>query len=232
MSLLDDVIDASGGLAHWNGLSRFTLHLSIGGTLFDGVGRANAFKDVTAEGSTRSQSIRFTGISGGTHSGSFQSDAITIETWDGKLLRFWRNPSLAFPHSSSAVLSDELHLVFFCGVAIWTHLSSPFLLARPDVDSEELPSTKDSWRRLRAHFPSDLITLAPEQVFHFDPHGLQRRTDHDLFGMNVVHCSWAHESFGGVVVPTLRRARRLDRDGTVVAKPVLMDIEIFDALFE
>ena len=34
MALLDDVIDASGGLARWNSLNRFTLHLSVGGMLF------------------------------------------------------------------------------------------------------------------------------------------------------------------------------------------------------
>jgi hypothetical protein len=34
------------------------------------------------------------------------------------------------------------------------------------------------------------------------------------------------------VVPTLRRAQTLRPDGTVVAKPVLMDVEIFDAVFE
>ena len=76
------------------------------------------------------------------------------------------------------------------------------------------------------------ITLAPEQIFYFDENALQRRTDHDLFGMKVAHHSWAHDSFGGIVVPTLRRAQALQPDGTVVAKPVLMDVEIFDAVFE
>ena len=92
--------------------------------------------------------------------------------------------------------------------------------------------TRQFWRRLRAQFPSSLITLAPEQIFYFDENALQRRTDHDLFGMKVAHHSWAHDSFGGIVVPTLRRAQALQPDGTVVAKPVLMDVEIFDAVFE
>jgi hypothetical protein len=64
MALLDDVIDASGGLARWNSLNRFTLHLSVGGTLFSSAGHAREFKDVTAEGSTHTQSVRFTGITG------------------------------------------------------------------------------------------------------------------------------------------------------------------------
>ncbi|WFU75131.1 hypothetical protein [Bradyrhizobium sp. CB2312] len=235
MALLDDAIDACGGMAHWNSLDRFTLHLSVGGTLFASAGHAREFKDVTAEGSTRTQSVRFTGITGGEHSGTFQPDAITIESLDGDVLRTWRNPSLAFPEVGSPTLADELHLVFFCGVAIWNYLTNPFLLAHPDVVTEELAPWRENtetWRRLRAQFPPHLITLAPEQIFYFDENALQRRTDHDLFGTKVAHYSWAHDSFGGIVVPTLRRAQTRRPDGSVVAKPVLMDVEIFDAVFE
>ncbi|MBW7973753.1 hypothetical protein [Bradyrhizobium sp. BR 10289] len=235
MALLDDVIDASGGLARWNSLNRFTLHLSVSGTLFSSAGHAREFKDVTAEGSTRTQSIRFTGITGGEHSGCFQPDAITIESLDGAVLRTWPNPSLAFPDASSPALADELHLVFFCGVAIWNYLTIPFLLAHPDVVVEELApwhEGTETWRRMRAQFPPHLITLAPEQTFYFDANALQRRTDHDLFGMKVTHHSWAHDSFSGIVVPTLRRVQTLQPDGNAIAKPVLMDVEIFDAVFE
>lgn len=235
MALLDDVIDASGGMTRWNSLDRFTLHLSIGGTLFASAGHAREFKDVTAEGSTRTQSIRFTGITGGEHSGSFQPDAITIESLDGEVLRTWRNPSLAFPEVGSPALADELHLVFFCGVAIWNYLTNPFLLAHPDVVTEELTPWRENaatWRRLRAQFPAHLITLAREQIFYFDENALQRRTDHDLFGIKLAHYSWAHDRFCGIVVPTLRRAQSLQPDGSVIAKPVLMDVEIFDAMFE
>ena len=235
MALLDDAIDACGGLARWNGLNRFTLHLSVGGTLFSDAGHAREFKDVTAEGSTRTQSVRFTGITGGERSGAFLPDAITIESLDGQVLQTWSNPNLAFPANGAHALADELHLVFFCGVAIWNYLTTPFLLAHPDIVVEELPPWQEhteTWRRLRAQFPPSLITLASEQVFYFDENALQRRTDHDLFGTKLTHYSWAHENFGGIVVPTLRRAQTLRHDGTVIAKPVLIDVEIFDAVFE
>nr|WP_249148784.1 hypothetical protein [Bradyrhizobium manausense] len=235
MALLDDAIDACGGLTRWNNLSRFTLHLSVGGALFSDAGHAREFKDVTAEGSTRTQSVRFTGITGGERSGAFQPDAITIESLDGHVLRTWRNPSLAFPTHGAHALADELHLVFFCGVQIWNYLTTPFLLARPDVAVEELPpwqENRETWRRLRAQFPPDLISLASEHVFYFDDSALQRRTDHDLLGARVAHYSWAHETFGGIVVPTLRRTLALQPDAAVIAKPVLIDVEIFDAVFE
>ena len=235
MALLDDAIDASGGLTRWNSLSRFTLHLSVGGTLFSDAGHGREFKDVIAEGSTRTQSVRFTGITGGEACGSFQPDAITIESLDGQALRTWSNPALAFAGDATHSLADELHLVFFCGVAIWTYLTTPFLLARPDVAVEELPPWHehgDVWRRLRAQFPANLLTHAPEQIFYFDEKALQRRSNHDLFGTKVAHHSWAHQTFCGIEVPTLRRTQMLQPDGTVIAKPVLLDVEIFDASFE
>jgi hypothetical protein len=235
MALLDDAIDASGGMARWNSLSRFTLHLSIGGTLFSDAGHAGHFKEVIAEGSTRTQAVRFVGITGGDKCGSFQPDAITIENLDGQVLRTWHNPSLAFADGGAHPLADELHLVLFCGVAIWNDLTTPFLLARPDVSVEELAPWRENdelWRRLHVHFPPGLITQAVEQTFYFDQQARQRRSDGDLFGTKVAHYSWAHQTFGGIVVPTLRRSQLLQPDGAVAARPILIDVEIFDACFE
>jgi hypothetical protein len=42
----------------------------------------------------------------------------------------------------------------------------------------------------------------------------------------------AHQRFSGVLVPTLCRLLRLASDGAPIAKPSLLDIEIFDAVFE
>jgi hypothetical protein len=235
MALLDDAIDAVGGLSRWTSLSRFTLHLSFGGTLFTQAGHAGHFKDVVAEGSTRTQSVRFTGITGGQECASFQPDSVTIESIDGEILRIWRHPQLPLPDRAIHPLADELHLVFFCGFAIWSYLTTPFLLARPDVQVEELAPWHENgalWHRLRARFPSDIVTHNSEQIFYFDEKALQRRVDHDLLGTRVADYSWAHQAFSDIMVPTLRRSQMLRSDGTVVAKPALIDVEIFDATFD
>jgi len=235
MALLDDAIEASGGLARWNKLQRFTLHLSIKGTLFSGIGRARQFKDLIAEGSTQAQSVRFTGLTRGEKSGTYQPDSVTIENLDGQILRTWLNPSLEFLDHTDDPLADDLHLVFFCGFSIWNYLTTPFLLARPDVTVEELsPWTENdqTWRRLRAFFPPDIVTSSPEQIFYFDENCLQRRADYDLLGTRVAHYSWAHQAFCDIVVPTLRRSLAVRPDGTTAPKPILLDVEVFDATFE
>ena len=139
------------------------------------------------------------------------------------------------PDRAKDPLADELFLVFFCGFSIWNYLTTPFLLSRPDVHVEELSPWHENTqlcRRLRVMFPPDIVTHSAEQIFYFDESSLQRRTDHDLLGTPVAHYSWAHQAFCGIVVPTLRRSLTLQPDGTVIPRPALVDVEIFDAAFD
>jgi|SRR5271165_1354488 len=235
MALLDDAIEAGGGLARWKGLKQFALQLSIDGALFSRVGHSGRFKDVVAEGSTRHQSVRFSGFADPGVGGLYQPDRVTIESGEGNVLRTWHDPLKAFRDHVKPMAWDELYLIFFCGFSIWNYLTTPFLLAHPDVRIEELPPCNEHdqvWRRLRAAFPPGIVTHSREQTFYFDAAGLQRRTDHELLGTQVAHYSWAHQAFSGIVVPTLRRSLQLNPDGTVIAKPSLVDVEIFDAAFE
>jgi hypothetical protein len=234
MALLDDAIEASGGLARWNGFTQFALQLSIDGALISRMGQAGRFKEVVAEGMTRTQQVRFSGFADPGSTGLYQPDRVTIESADGNVLRSWRDPLQAFRDHASQAAWDELSLVFFCGFSVWNYLTTPFLLVHPDVAIEELSPWHEhgqEWRRLRAIFPPDIVTHSREQIFYFDATGLQRRTDHDLQGIPVADYSWAHQPFSGIVVPTLRRSLQLNPDRTVTAKPVLVDVEIFDAAF-
>jgi hypothetical protein len=236
MALLDDVMDASGGLPRWNSLTRFTLHLSLSGLLLSRVGLAGHFKDVIAEGSTRTPSVRFTGITDGQRCGSFRPEIVTFESLEGEVLQTWRNPTLKMPSASASMAyQDELHLVFLCGVAIWTSLATPFSLTAPDLVVDELlplPEADDQWRRLRVRTPPSAFAEASEQILYFDDMALQRRMDHDFLGARVADYSWAHQTFDGIVVPTLRRSQLIAPDGTMTSDANLLGIEIFDAKFD
>jgi hypothetical protein len=233
MTLLNDAIEASGGLAKWNRLKRFTLQLSIAGELVAGADRSPRFKEIVAEGSTRRQLVRLTGFADPGVCGVYRPDRVDIENADGNVLRTWRAAHPIFRPRASDGLVDEMQLVFMCGLSIWRDLTSPFVLAHPDVTTEELSPWAEQgqvWRRMRATLPKRFG--AHEQTFYFDSSGLQRRTDRDLYGVRVADYSWAHQEFGGIVLATLRRSLGLAADGTVAAKPSLFDVEIFDAEFE
>jgi hypothetical protein len=235
MTLLSDAIEASGGVTRWDRFKRFTLQLSIDGALLSDAGHGGRFKNVVAEGSTQRQFVRFTGFADPGKSCSYEPERVTIEDAEGRILETRRDPRVAFQDKTMGAQWDELTEVYFCGLSIWNCLATPFLLAQPDVKVEELRPWRErdqEWRRLHAAFPPRLVTPSPEQTFYFDSTGLQRRTDHQLLGAMVAQYSWAHQAFGDLVIPTLRRSLTLNGDGTVLMKPALLDVEIFDATFE
>jgi hypothetical protein len=124
--------------------------------------------------------VRFTGFAGFDKSGLYVPDRVTVESLDGNVLRTWHDPHIAFQHHATDAVLDELHLVFLCGFSVWNYLTTPFVLAHPDVKIEELPPSQEQdqlWRRLRAVFPAKLVTHSREQIFYFDGSGLQRRPD-------------------------------------------------------
>jgi hypothetical protein len=233
MALLDEVLDACGGMDRWSRLTRFTLHLSIDGDLFARKGRVGDFKDLVAEGSTRSQTVQFTGFTAANRRGLYQPDRVAVESLDGTVFEVRKEPRL-LAHAGDKAW-DDLQFLYFCGASIWNLVTTPFLLAHPGVKVEELPPERRDhhvWRRLRAAFPPDIFTHAPEQIFYFDEAGVLRRADHEIVGQPAAHYSWAHHKFRHIVIPTLRRSLAIQPDGNVIQKPALVDIEIFDAFFE
>jgi hypothetical protein len=237
MTLLEDALGASGGMDRWHQLKRFTVHMSIDGALLARKGKAGLLKDVVVEGCTQTQSLRFTGFTAPDKCGVYRPDQVAIEALNGDLLQVRNNPRAAFLRHADRTPWDDLHLAYFCGFSIWNYLTTPFLLAYPDVEIEELPSWKEgdeAWRRLRAVFPAPIATHSREQIFYFDNEGLQRRVDYrttDTEDGQIAHYSSAHQEFSGIVVPTLRRSLRVGSDGAVITRPASVNIEIFDASF-
>jgi hypothetical protein len=234
MALLDDVIAAAGGAQRWSKLKRFTVHFSMSGALLSHVGHPTGLRDMVAEGCTQTQLVRFSGFSDSGRYGFYQPSLVTIESADGSIVGQWLDPLGSFRANAPLRPWEDLHLVFFCGYSLWIYLTTPFVLTLPDVSIKELSIWHEhgqEWRRLQATFPSALVTHSPQQTFYFDSTGLQRRVDHEIFGSKVAQYTWAHQTFGGIVIPTLGRSLRLQPDGTASSEAALFDIEIFDAAF-
>jgi hypothetical protein len=70
---------------------------------------------------------------------------------------------------------NDLQLAYFAGTAMWTYMNTPFFLARPGVESEEIEPWQEAgetWRRLKVRFPADIASHSTEQTFYFDQQGL------------------------------------------------------------
>ena len=133
---------------------------------------------------------------------------------------------------------DELQLAHYCGYLIWNYIASPFILADPDFETKELRryvARGESLRQLRVVFPARIVTHARAQTLYFDREGFLRRLDypaaHDDH-TQIAQMFSGHQRFSGILVPTLCRLLSIGAEGVPVAKPSLLDVEIFDARFE
>jgi hypothetical protein len=68
-----------------------------------------------------------------------------IEKFDGTLVAERRAPRDSFAGHQMSTPWDPLHRAYFNGEALWTYLTTPFLLAMDGVRVEET----ESWRELR-----------------------------------------------------------------------------------
>jgi hypothetical protein len=238
MALLDEVLEANGGMDRWRYVQRFIVHMSIDGALLARKGKAGLLKEIVANGSIQAQTVRLTGFGAPDKCVTYRPHRVAIERLDGTVLLTRSDPRAAFLQDSEDAPWDDLDLVYFSGLSVWSCLTIPFLLAHPEIKTEELAPSREGvgeWRRLRAIFPPSIATHSSAQIFYFDSDRLQRRVDYQLVAASrplVADYSSAHQKFLGITVPTLRRSLEIGHDGAVVPKPALIDIEIFDVSFD
>ena len=238
MALLDEVLDANGGMDRWRRVQRFTVHMSIGGALLARKRKARLLKEIVAKGSIETQSVRLTGFKATDECATYRPDRVAIERLDGTVLQTRNEPRAAFLQYTEDTPWDDLDLAYFGGLSVWNCLTIPLLLGHPEIRTEELAPWREGggeWQRLRAIFPPYITTHSSAQIFCFDNARLQRRADYRLGAMGgtlVADYSSAHQKFSGIIVPTLRRSLEVGHDGAVVPKPALIDIEIFDVSFD
>src|ERR1700688_1558902 len=110
MTLLEDALNASGGMDRWHQLKRFTVHMSIDGALLARKGKAGLLKDVVAEGCTHTQSLRFTGFTAPDKCALYRPDQVAIEGLNGDLLQVRSNPRAALRTHTEPTPGDGLTL--------------------------------------------------------------------------------------------------------------------------
>jgi hypothetical protein len=238
VGLLEKALRASGGVDLWRLTRRFTLHMSISGSLCTARCPTAQLRELVIEGSTQAQTLEITGFARADLRALYRPDWVALEGQDGRRLMERQALPEQFRSELRSTTWDELQLAHYCGYLIWNHIETPFILADSDFETKELrPSVArgESLRRLRAVFPASIATHASTQTFYFDREGLLRRLDypaaHDEH-TQIAQMFSGHQRFSGILVPTLSRLLSIGAEGVPVAKPSLLDVEIFDAHFE
>ena len=190
------------------------------------------------EGSTQTQALEITGFTRADLRALYRPDWVALEGHDARRLMERQGSPEALRSELQSTTWDELQLAHYCGYLIWNHITTPFILAATDFETKELRrniARGERLRQLRVVFPARVATHAREQTFYFDREGLLRRLDYPAAHeehTQIAQMFSGHQRFSGILVPTLFRLLSIGAEGVPVAKPSLLDVEIFDARFE
>ncbi|MFJ3762836.1 hypothetical protein [Streptomyces sp. NPDC090080] len=221
-ALLEKVIQAHGGCSRWNEINEIVCDVAIGGPIWTAKGWQGTLDDVTCTVTPREERTVFERFTAPDLRSTFETnpETVTIENLSGERIAKLTNARAAFKGFLRATPWERTHLGYFLGYAFWNYLTTPFLLAHPDVECHEIEPWRESgqtWRRLAVTFPESISTHNPAQIFYFDQDGLQRRMDYvtEVLGSTLVaHYTSRHKDFGGITFPTRRRVFRRNPDNT------------------
>jgi hypothetical protein len=122
------------------------------------------------------------------------------------------------------------------GEALWTYLTTPFLLAGDGVHVEETEPWKqdgETWR-VRARFPGSVETHSRIQDFFFDDSGMLRRHDYQVNiagGFPAAQLTSEHVRVDGISLPTKRRAYTRGPDRRPILDMLMVTMDFSDVKF-
>jgi hypothetical protein len=225
-------IEAHGGLERWNRYTRLSAHLIQGGVLWAAKGKAGVLDDVTVTVDLRQEKVSHWPFGSVDRRSRFEPQRVALENAKGEVLEELMQPRSSFQGHTLETPWTDLQLAYFAGCAMWTYLNTPFLLARPGVESEEVEPWQEAgetWRRLKVRFPPDIATHSTEQTLYFDQHGLLKRHDYDVEisgGTAGAHYVSDLREFSGIVFPTKRRIFPRQPNGHSAPEPLVVSIDL------
>lgn len=236
--LLDAVLDAHGGLDNWRRFNRVQATVVTGGGLWAIKGQPQdpRPRHMTVTLGHEWASLRPFGSDD--QKTAFTPDRVAIEKLDGTVVSERLDPRDSFAGHRFETPWDPLQRAYFNGYAMWTYLTTPFLLASDGVSVREIAPVEDNgqtWRGLQAQFPPEIASHSAVQEFYFGEDHLLRRHDYrvDVAGSfpAVQYMSGVVEA-QGIKMPEKRRAYRADTDNNAIPDQLMVTIDFSDVSFE
>ena len=237
--LLANVLEAHGGLNRWNNYQKVEAAIVTGGGFF-------ALKGMLQDSTPRRMSVwlheeRSSVLPFGApdQRTMFTPDRIAIEKLDGTVVAERHAPKDSFAGHQMSTPWDPLHRAYFNGEAVWTYLTTPFVLAMEDVGVEETEPWRQGeeiWRVLRAHFPGSIETHSLIQDFFFGENDFMlRRHDYNVNiagGFPAAQLTSNYATANGIHFPTRRRAYTRGPDRRPIEEMLMVSIDFSDVQFE
>ena len=237
-NLLARIIDAHGGMDFWNRYKKVEATIVSGGGFFrlKGVPQDSAPRRMTVWlHEERSSVFPFGAPDQRT---MFTPERIAIEKLDGAVVAERQIPRDSFAGHQMNTPWDALHRAYFNGEALWTYLTTPFLLTMNGVrvaETELWQEGAETWHVLRAYFPGSIETHCGIQDFFFDEDLMLRRHDYSVNiagGFPAAQLTSDYVIANGIYLPTKRRAYTRGGDRRPVLEMLMVAIDISEVCFE
>lgn len=235
--LLSEAIEAHGGAERWQALTQARATLVSGGDLFviKGLPQDDTPRTMTVLLHEERASVEPFGAPD--QKTDFTPGRVGITKLDGHVVVERDDPRASFAGHGLETPWDPLDRAYFNGYALWTYLTTPFLLAMPGftvTDIEPWREGDEAWPGLRATFPSHLASHSTHQEFYFGPDRLLRRHDYQVDvagGFAAAQYVYDYVEADGIKLPTKRRAYRRDTAGRPLVGQVMVSIDLSDVHF-
>ena len=236
--LLVEILDAHGGIDRWNQYQRVEATIVTGGGLFSlkGLPQDSSPRRMTAWLHEERSSVFPYGAPD--QRTMFTPDRVAIEKLDGSIVAERDAPRDSFAGHQMNTPWDALHRAYFNGEALWTYLTTPFLLAIEGVRLEETEpwhEGAEKWRVLRVYFPGSIETHSLVQDFFFGEDLLLRRHDYSVNiagGFAAAQLTSDYVTANGIGLPTRRRAYTRGPDRRPIMDMLMVSIDLSEIEFE
>jgi len=235
--LLASVLDAHGGLDTWRRFTRVEATIVSGGLMFE-------MKGQPQDPTPRRMSVALQREWGSVHPfggddqrTDFTPTRVAIEKLDGAVVAELTNPETSFAGDGLDTPWNPLQRAYFNGYALWTYLTSPFLLTLPGFAARELDPIDDNGRTLTGlqfTIPDGFVSHSTLQEFYFGPDLLLARHDYrvDIAGsFSAIQYISDFLEADGIQMPTKRRAYRCGEDGRPLFDQLMVSIDLSDYRF-
>jgi hypothetical protein len=236
--LLAKVIDAHGGLERWRSVQKVEASIVTGGGFFPLKGLIQDPNPRRMTAWLHEERSSVTPYGAADQRTMFTPDRVAIEKLDGAVVAERRMPKDSFAGHQMNTPWDPLHRAYFNGEALWTYLTTPFLLAMDGVqvaETEPWREGSETWRVLRAYFPGSIETHCHVQDFFFGDDFLLRRHDYQVNiagGFPAAQLTSDYVSADGIRLPTKRRAYARGPDRRPVLDLLMVAIDLSDVRFK
>jgi hypothetical protein len=237
--LLNRAINCHGGFEQWNSIEKITIHARTGGMALPLRFKFNKLRNYEAQIYVNEPQVIITPHPVKGRKGIFLGNKVWIESDDGRVMAERDHARRAFKDFRHKIWWDNLDVMHFAGYALWNYMTSPFLLRREGFQTRELgpwEENGETWHRLKAIFPANILTHSTEQIFYFDSEGLLRRLDYtaEVFGNFARACHYCrdHKMFDGIMIPTRRQVFPRKKDGSPNRSITLVRIDIQDVVLD